>query len=96
MVGVIRQFLFFALIGVSALLYLLYLPYCARRPAFFSSPEPSGSQCELIVYPCSYFRRRLSCCRKQCSNIFSSETAWPIKAIFHVEPRKNYISCFYM
>ena len=33
-----------------------------------SSPEPLGSQGELIVYPCS------------------SETAWPIKAKFHVEP----------
>ena len=40
----------------------------------FSSPEPSGSQGELIVYPCSG------------PNILSSETAWPIKAKFYVEP----------
>ena len=37
---------------------------------------------ELIVYPCSGIRR----CRSQFSNIFSSETAWPIKAKFYVEP----------
>ena len=58
----------------------------------FSSPEPSGSNCELIVYPCSGVRPHLSVClsvrcrRPQCSNIFSSETAWPIKAKFYVEP----------
>ena len=54
----------------------------------FSSPEPSGSQGELIVYPYSGVR----CCRchchrrQQCVNIFSSETALPIKAKFYVEP----------
>ena len=56
--------------------------------SFFSSPEPSGSQCELIVYPCSGVRRRRRCrcrCRQQCLNIFSSETAWPIKAKLYVE-----------
>ena len=47
----------------------------------FSSPEPWGSQGELIVYPCSGVRRR-----QQCLNIFSSETALPIKAKFYVEP----------
>ena len=41
---------------------------------FFSSPEPSGSQGELIVYPCSVVRRRRCRCQ-QCLNIFSSETA---------------------
>ena len=60
---------------------------------FFSSPEPSGSQGELIVYPYSGVRRRRRCrcrcrchCRQQCLNIFSSETALPIKAKFYVEP----------
>ena len=48
---------------------------------FFSSPEPSGLQGELKVYPCSGIRRSRS---QQCSNI--SETAWPIKAKFYVEP----------
>ena len=50
---------------------------------FFSSPEPSGSQGELIVYPYSCVR-----CRRcqQRLNIFSSETALPIKAKFYVEP----------
>ena len=66
----------------------------------FSSPEPLGSQGELIVYPCSGVRcRRCRCrcrgrcrcrcrCRRrqQCLNIFSSETALPIKAKFYVEP----------
>ena len=50
----------------------------------FSSPEPSGSQGELIVYPYSGV-----CCRRrrrqQCLNI-SSETALPIKAKFYLEP----------
>ena len=62
----------------------------------FSSPEPLGSQGELIVYPCSGVRcRRCRCrdrgrcrCRRrqQCLNIFSSETAWSIKAKLYVEP----------
>ena len=43
----------------------------------FSSPEPLG---ELKVYPCSVVRRRPS------SKILSSETTWPIKAKFCVEP----------
>ena len=47
-----------------------------------SSPEPSGLQGELIVYPCS----GICCRRQQCLNIFSSETAWPIKAKLYVEP----------
>ena len=53
----------------------------------FSSPEPSGSQGELIVYPYSGVRRRRRCLwRQQCLNIYSSETALPIKAKFYVEP----------
>ena len=49
---------------------------------FFSSPEPLGSQGELIVYPYSGVR----CLRRQqCLNIFASETALPIKAKFYVE-----------
>ena len=44
---------------------------------------------ELIVYPCSGVRRR--CCRRfrgcpPFSNVFSSETAWPIDVKFYVEP----------
>ena len=45
---------------------------------------------ELIVYPWSGVRRRPSSYvvrrRPQCSNIFFSETAWPNKAKFYVEP----------
>ena len=49
-----------------------------------SSPEPLGSQGELIVYPSSW---RLSVgVRPPFSKIFFSETAWPIKAKFYVEP----------
>ena len=50
----------------------------------FSSPEPLGSQGELIVYPYSGVRCRCRC-RQQCLNIFSSETALPIQAKFYVE-----------
>ena len=45
---------------------------------------------ELIVYPCSGVRRRR--CRCRCrrrppfSNVFSSETTWPIKVKIYVEP----------
>ena len=52
-----------------------------------SSPEPSGSQGELVVY--SFYGVRRRCRRRrrqQSSNIFSSETAWPIKAKLYVEP----------
>ena len=48
-----------------------------------SSPEPSGSQGQLIVYQLSVV---VVIRRPQCYNIFSSETAWPIKAKFYVEP----------
>ena len=56
----------------------------------FSSPEPLGSQGELIVYPYSGVRCRRCRCRRcrrrqQCLNIFSSETALLIKAKFYVE-----------
>ena len=50
---------------------------------FISSPEPLGSQGELIVYPSS---RRPSVVRPPFQKIFFSETAWPIKAKFYVEP----------
>ena len=50
----------------------------------FSSLEPLGSQGELIVYPS---RLRPSVRRRPSfSKIFSSETAWQIKAKFYVEP----------
>ena len=52
--------------------------------SFISSPEPLGSQGELIVY--QWIRRPSSVRRPQCSSIFFSETAWPIKAKFYVEP----------
>ena len=57
-----------------------------RRPSstIFSSPEPSGSQGELIVYPCSVVRPSVVR-RPPFSKIFSSETAWPIKAKFYMK-----------
>ena len=51
--------------------------------SIFSSPEPSGSQGELIVYPCSVVRPSVR--RPQFSKIFFSETAWPIKAKFYMK-----------
>ena len=58
---------------------------------FISSPEPLGSQGELIVYPSSRrpsasVHRLSSVVRPPFSKIFFSETAWPIKAKFYVEP----------
>ena len=53
---------------------------------FFSSPEPSGSKCELIVYPYTMASGSVGVVCSQCSNICSSDTAWPMKAKFHVEP----------
>ena len=49
------------------------------------SQRPIG---ELIVYPKSGVRRLSSvvCHRPQCSNVFFSETAQPIKAKFYVVP----------
>ena len=42
---------------------------------------------ELIVYPWSGVRRpSVVVVRSQCANIFFSQTAWPIKAKFYVEP----------
>ena len=41
---------------------------------------------ELIVYPCSGVSRCRRRRRPPFSNVFSSETAWPIKAKFYVEP----------
>ena len=41
---------------------------------------------ELKVYPWSVIRPSVFVRRPQCSNIFFSETAWPIKAKFYVEP----------
>ena len=50
-------------------------------PPIFSSPELTS---ELMVYPCSGVCSSLTCVCPQCSN--TSETAWPIKAKFCVEP----------
>ena len=41
---------------------------------------------ELIGYPWSGFRRHRP---STISNVLSSETAWPIKAKFYVEPRRE-------
>ena len=55
-----------------------------RGVPIFSSPEPSGSQGELIVYPCSVVRPSVVR-RPPFSKIFFSETAWPIKAKFYMK-----------
>ena len=51
----------------------------------FSSPEPKAHG-ELIGYPWSGVRPSVLVVRSQCSKIFFSKTAWPIKAKFYVEP----------
>ena len=68
--------------------------------SIISSPEPLGSQGELIVYQSSRRPsvRRPWVVRPSISKIFSSETAWPIKAKFYVEPpweegTNVYINC---
>ena len=55
--------------------------YIVFMIVIFSSPEPSGSQGELIVYPYSGVRCRRR--RLHYLNIFSSKTALPIKAKFY-------------
>ena len=62
------------------------------------TPKPLGSQGELIVYPCSGVRPLSSVRLSTISNIFSSKTAWQIKAKFYWEPpweggTKVYINC---
>ena len=79
--------------GLSCI-YFVCVSVCHQLMCLFcfgsliSSPEPSGSQGELIVYPYSGVRCRCRCCcrHQQCLNIFSSETALPIKAKFYMEP----------
>ena len=56
---------------------------------FYSSPEPLCSRGELIAYPSSRrpsVRPLSSVVRPPFLKIFSSETAWPVKAKFYVEP----------
>ena len=73
--------------GVAVLLFFIVIDFCSKD--IFSSPEPSGSQGELIVYLCSVVRpssvRPSSVRRPPFSKIFSSETAWPIKAKFYMK-----------
>ena len=73
--------LFILVVGAGAFFYLLLGPPGFNCCFFFFF---------FIVYPCSGVRRRrrhCRCrCRQQCLNIFSSETAWPIKAKLYVEP----------
>ena len=59
---------------------------CRYKKNFISSPEPLGSQGELIVYLSSRRPSSVGVRRPPFSKIFSSETAWPIKAKFYVEP----------
>ena len=70
--------------GSASYFYCSYLILFALT--IVSSPEPLGSQGELIVYPCSGVRPSSVRRTSTISNIFSSETAWPIKAKFYVEP----------
>ena len=78
------------------LIYLILFSYielifrggvsCLPAALLFSLPEPSCSQGELIVYPCSGVLCHHCCHCQQCFNIISSKTAWPVKAKFYMEP----------
>ena len=58
--------------------------FSQNETQIISSPEPLGSQGELKGYP--WILRTSFGRPSTISNIFSSETAWPIKAKFYVEP----------
>ena len=84
--------------SVRSVINLSRAKACFMETAFDLNPYKRGVLlahlsrrliCELIVYPFSgvhrHCRRR---CRRRCppfSNIFSSETAWPIKSKFYVD-----------
>ena len=59
--------------------FLIFFKHHYYNRTVISSPEPSGSKGEVIIHPCSGVRRR----RRHPA--ISSETAWPIRAIFHVK-----------
>ena len=67
----------------SLALALRYLKFLSAS-RIISSPEPLGSQGELIVY--QWIRRPSVRRCPPFSKIFFSETAWPIKAKFYMEP----------
>ena len=69
--------LLLVVVMMMLLLLLLFLAHLSRRLIG-----------ELKVYPCSGVRRcrGRGRCRPPFSNVFSSETARPIKAKFYVEP----------
>ena len=49
-----------------------------KNESLFSSSEPSGSLCELIVYPCSGFRRP--------SVVRNVQTSSPLKLLGQIKP----------
>ena len=75
---------------------LCHYPHMSFKRELFFLPSSNGILAnlsrrligELIVYPWSEFRLcpQSSVRRPQCSNVFFSETTWPIKAKFYVEP----------
>ena len=70
-------------VGQDSVGYILECISAAfENSVIISSPEPLGSQGELIVYPSS--RRPSSVVNNY--NILFSETAGPIKAKFYLEP----------
>ena len=74
---------------VKRLQYFHTMVKYANYRTFISSPEPKAHG-ELIGYPWSGVRPSVRpssvVVRSQCSKIFFSKTAWPIKAKFYVEP----------
>ena len=65
-------------------------PNVKTRSLVISSPEPKAHRCAysipMVRRPSASVFRSSIRRRPQCKNIFFSETAWPIKAKFYVEP----------
>ena len=78
-------------VKVISLPYIFQVLYvlCFSRPIYQVSVHRTIGPL-VLVYPCSGVLRCYRCryrrCRSPFSNIFSSETACPIKKKFHVEP----------
>ena len=84
MAAVVTSVVVAGCVSVVVLHYIRKRKMSASKYLIISSPEPLGSQGELIVYPSS--RRPSVVRRPPFSKIFSSETACPIQAKFYVEP----------
>ena len=62
---------------------IFVINHYTTKELVFSSPEPKAHR---RAYSIPMVRRSSSVVFPQCSNIFFSETTWPIKAKFYMEP----------